>query len=54
MRKILTLTILAGVCSAAAPDRWVEVRRDDTGARRGSAIRYAAQSKRFVLWGFFD
>ena len=44
--------------SAAAQDqstnRWVEIRRDATGARRGSAIRYVAEEDAFFLWGFFD
>jgi Galactose oxidase, central domain len=36
------------------PNRWVEVRRDAAGARRGSAIRYAPDADAFFLWGFFD
>jgi len=35
-------------------NRWVEVRRDATGARRGSAIRYVPEADAFFLWGFFD
>jgi len=35
-------------------NRWVEVRRDEQGARRGSATRYAAAARIFLLWGFMD
>jgi hypothetical protein len=35
-------------------NRWVEVRRDPAGARRGSALRYAPDAGAFVLWGFMN
>lgn len=35
-------------------NRWVEVRRDEDGARRGSAIRYVSGAKAFFLWGFHN
>jgi hypothetical protein len=35
-------------------NRWVELRKDPVGARRGSAIRYASEAKAFLLWGFMN
>ena len=31
------------------PNRWVELRRDPVGARRGSAIRYVPEAGAFFL-----
>jgi hypothetical protein len=35
-------------------NRWIELRRDERGARRGSAVRYVPDAHAFFLWGFFD
>ncbi len=35
-------------------NQWVEVRKDPTGARRGSSFRYAEGAKAFFLWGFMN
>src|SRR5262249_47855502 len=45
---------LAVICLAqdSPANRWVELSRDPLGARRGSALRYAAKEGRFILWGF--
>jgi hypothetical protein len=53
----LAVALLAALPLTAAelpPNRWVELARDSAGARPGSAIRYAAGSQRFVLWGFMN
>lgn len=48
--------LLAWLTSAPAADlpvnRWVELRKDAAGARRGSPIRYAPAAGAFFLWGF--
>ncbi|MCX6625961.1 MAG: hypothetical protein NTY38_33840, partial [Acidobacteria bacterium] len=31
---------------------WVQLAKDPQGARRASAIRYAAEGDTFLLWGF--
>jgi hypothetical protein len=36
------------------PNRWVELRKDAVGARRGSALRYAPDAGAFFLWGFMN
>src|SRR6185369_639156 len=36
------------------PNKWSELRKDTAGARRGSAVRYAADAGAFFLWGFMD
>jgi hypothetical protein len=58
MKLAVIATLAMAVWSAAAQappaNRWVEVRRDAVGARRGSAIRYVADAGAFFLWGFFD
>jgi hypothetical protein len=55
---LLPLCSLAGVfCATAqqlAPDRWVELERNPSGARRGSAIRYVPQAHAFFRWGFMN
>src|SRR5581483_9657713 len=56
IRSLLAAGVVPGNLAAqhAAPNRWVEVRRDPVGARRGSAIRYVPVADAFFLWGFFD
>ena len=54
---ILCLTSLAIVARADDPspaNRFMLVRKDNVGARRGGAVRYAASEKTFLLWGFLD
>ena len=58
-RMTLCLFLLASLPTCAGgselpPNRWVEIRRDEDGARRGSAIRYASGAKAFFLWGFHN
>jgi hypothetical protein len=53
--RALALALTAFELAAQSPaHRWVEVRRDAVGARRGSAIRYVPDADAFFLWGFFD
>src|SRR5438105_13788108 len=56
LAAIATVAMAGWSTAAQAPpaNRWVEVRRDAVGARRGSAIRYVADADAFFLWGFFD
>jgi hypothetical protein len=42
----------AGIASPG--DTFILLRKDDVGARRGGAVRYAACENRFLLWGFMD
>ncbi len=55
---LLALALLLSGAPLTAADlpanRWVEIARDAVGARPGSAVRYAAGSKQFVLWGFMN
>jgi hypothetical protein len=56
-RLLLCLLLAALACPAQddlPANRWVELRRDPVGARRGSAIRYASAEQRFFLWGFMN
>jgi hypothetical protein len=52
------LALLLACASAAGTswpaNRWIEARRDERGARRGSAVRYVPGTYAFFLWGFFD
>ena len=55
--KVVLSVLSAAFTLAAAelpPNRWVELRKDATGARRGSAIRYAPEARAFFLWGFMN
>jgi hypothetical protein len=38
----------------AQTGQWTELRKDLTGARPGSSVRYASQAKSFFLWGFMN
>jgi hypothetical protein len=50
-----TLELVATAAVADQPsNRWVNIRTDAVGARRGSALRYAADAKAFFLWGFMN
>src|SRR6266498_4759846 len=54
---ILSITAFAATSNSGAdlpPNRWVEIRKDAVGARRGSALRYAADAGIFLLWGFMN
>lgn len=60
MNSVL-LRLLCASCASVAclaqdlpPNRWVELVRDPTGARRGSAIRYEPSAGQFFLWGFMN
>lgn len=52
------LCVLSAAFSLAAAElpanRWVELRKDATGGRRGSAIRYVSEARAFFLWGFMN
>ena len=54
----IALCLLSAALSLAAaelpPNRWVELRKDPTGGRRGSAIRYVPEARAFFLWGFMN
>ncbi|MFB3921893.1 MAG: kelch repeat-containing protein [Terriglobia bacterium] len=54
----ITLCVLTAALSLESanlpPNRWVELRKDATGARRSSAIRYAPGERAFFLWGFMN
>src|SRR5579864_2854676 len=53
--RFLLLLVCARVAGAEQPaNRWIELRRDERGARRGSAVRYVPDAHAFFLWGFFD
>ncbi|MCW5982091.1 MAG: hypothetical protein KIT09_28655 [Bryobacteraceae bacterium] len=55
-----TATVFLFLCCSLAPaadlpaNRWVELKKDAAGARRGSAIRYASGAGAFFLWGFMN
>src|SRR6266498_5648841 len=54
---ILSITAFAATSNSGAdlpPNRWVEIRKDAVGARRGSALRYAPDAEIFLLWGFMN
>ncbi len=56
MRRLLA-GLLGAACLTAAElpaNRWVELAKDPSGARRGSAIRYAPAIDAFLLWGFMN
>ena len=49
--------ILGSACAWGAelpPNQWTQIIQDSSGARRGSALRYAPGTGSFFLWGFFD
>ena len=50
----LLLVCASSVGAEWPANRWIELRRDDREARRGSAIRYVPDAHAFFLWGFFD
>ncbi len=55
MNRILNLLLLTAVCGLAQPSKqWTELAKDMSGARRGSAIRYASKAGAFFLWGFLN
>src|SRR6516225_6291561 len=55
MRALLCLVAVVFSLSAQAPaNRWVEVAKDQAGARPGSAIRYVPESRAFFLWGYMN
>ncbi len=61
MTNSSSLRLLSALCVSVAcpaqdlpPNRWVELSRDPQGARRGSAVRYAADAGQFFLWGFMN
>src|SRR5690242_13896124 len=43
-----------GKIASLPPNQWTSVAEDASGARRGSAIRYAAKAHAFFLWGFMN
>ena len=51
---ILTTTLCWGQVDPLPSNQWVELCRDDVGARRGSAVRYVSVEGAFFLWGFMN
>jgi hypothetical protein len=43
-----------GATGNLPPNQWTELSRDMSGARRGSAIRYAPGAGAFFLWGYMN
>ncbi|MCZ2079278.1 MAG: hypothetical protein LC130_30285 [Bryobacterales bacterium] len=54
--RFVSLLVSATIATAAGipPNQWVELVRDSSGGRRGSAVRYVPDAGAFFLWGFFD
>jgi hypothetical protein len=56
LRKLVWSSSLLLVVTCLSQDppanRWIELRRDPLGGRRGSAIRYDGKEGRFILLGF--
>ncbi len=48
------LAVPVSAAAPAAPNRWVELRKDPVGARPGSALRYAPGAGVFLLWGWMN
>lgn len=47
--------MLAAACACAqTSNQWTKLSTDMSGARRGSAIRYASKTGAFFLWGFLN
>lgn len=63
-RSFLVYLVLPFLCysqTAAEPaplelpaNSWELLRKDNAGARRGGAVRFAPAAKAFLLWGFMD
>src|SRR5712692_1837005 len=53
---VATLLLFSAITVAEElpPNRWVEVTKDLTGARPGSAIRYVPESHAFFLRGYMN
>ncbi len=51
---VLLFALPARASGELPANRWVEIKKDMTGARRGSAIRYVRDAQAFFLWGFMD
>ena len=51
--RLLVILFMSSTCLAQT-GQWIELRKDLTGARPGSAVRYASQAKSFFLWGFMN
>jgi hypothetical protein len=52
---VAVLSCLGASAAETAPaNRWVEVAKDQAGARPGSAIRYVPESHAFFLWGYMN
>jgi hypothetical protein len=51
--RFFYLLFMCSTC-LAQPGQWTELRKDLTGARPGSALRYSSQAKAFFLWGFMN
>jgi hypothetical protein len=50
-----SLLLFFAACAFAQPsNQWTELTKDMSGARRGSAIRYAPKAGAFFLWGFLN
>ncbi len=51
---VLFLALAAKAQDGLPANRWLELRKDPAGARRGSAVRYVPEAGAFFLWGFMD
>ena len=51
--RFFCFLLMSSAC-LAQPGKWTELRTDFTGARPGSAIRYAPQARAFFLWGYMN
>src|SRR5262245_25848042 len=62
MNRIITLAVANSILLAtslhaddnASSNTFTLVLKDNVGARRGGAVRYAPSEKAFLLWGFMD
>ena len=51
---VFLLAVAAGASDELPANRWVQIRQDAAGARRGCAIRYVPEAGAFFLWGFMN
>lgn len=48
------LPVARGADKELPANRWTEIARDKVGARRGSALRFAPDEGKFLLWGYMN
>ena len=58
MTKCCACLVLSAAIAAPAgvlpSDRWIEVKKDMSGARPGSALRFVPEANAFLLWGLHE